>query len=337
MDDRALILEWLSWMEHNRGRQPGTVNKYLRYLELLSVHLARENKSLLTAERDDIEAFTGIEAHRRGMAPRSRRPVVVAVRGFYAWALRSGLVGTDPSGSVPYPKAGRRLPRGMDLKNAERILMAPDLESFLGVRDAAILSVFIGCGLRLTGVSNLNQSDLVFVDDVDGKGERLVIRLREKGDNERFVPAPHETRLLVRAYLGHEELERIDRTLPDGDQVLFVSTMDRTVPPHEYYGERRRISTRSIAEMVEKYGEQVGIPRDQCHPHALRHLYGTELGEEDVHILKMQALLGHSNPNTTKDYVRVAMRSLAKEVDRANPLGKIKTPVSELARVLRAG
>ncbi|MBA1333255.1 recombinase XerD, partial [Candidatus Endoriftia persephone str. Guaymas] len=164
--------------------------------------------------------------------------------------------------------------------------------------------------------------------------ERLIIRVMEKGDHQRFVPAPHETRLLIRAYLGHEELARIDRMLPDGDQVLFVSTKDMKTPPHEYYGEARRISTRSVGEMVVKYGDQAGIPRDQCHPHALRHLYGTELTEDDVQLLKIQALMGHKDPKTTKDYVHVALRTLAKAVDQANPLSKMELPVTKLARHL---
>ncbi|EGW52997.1 tyrosine-type recombinase/integrase [Candidatus Endoriftia persephonae] len=329
-----LITRWLTWKEHNEGRQPGTVNKYFRYLEGLAAWLQQEHEmGLLDADRAQLEAFCGLEAHKRGLRPGSRRPTVAAVKGFYAWALKQGLLFEDPAVTVPYPKSGRRLPKGMDLVHGERLMLQPDLDTFLGVRDAAILSVFIGCGLRLSGVCRLNESDLVWAADDRGM-ERLIIRVREKGDHQRFVPAPHETRLLIRAYLGHEELARIDRMLPDGDQVLFVSTKDMKTPPHEYYGEARRISTRSVGEMVEKYGDQAGIPRDQCHPHALRHLYGTELTEDDVQLLKIQALMGHKDPKTTKDYVHVALRTLAKAVDQANPLSKMELPVTKLARHL---
>lgn len=333
-NEHQVILDWLSWKEHNEGRQPGTVNKYLRYLEELSAWLAKEKQGcrLIDASKADLEEFTGLEAHRRGITPVSRRPLVSAIKGFYSWAIKQGLMFEDPAAALPYPRAGKRLPKGMDLRNAERLMMAPDIDTFLGVRDAAILAVFIGCGLRLSGLVRLNLSDLIWVDD--SGMERLVIRVREKGDKERFMPAPHETRLLLRAYLNQQELKEIDRHLPNGDQVLFVSVNDRAIPPHEYYGEARRISTRSVAEMVEKYGEQCGIPRNQCSPHKLRHLFGTELIESDVNMFKAQALMGHSDPKTTKDYVHVAMRSLAVEIDRANPLSKMKLPVTELAKHL---
>jgi len=332
-DEKQLILKWLEWKEHNEGRMPGTVNKYLRYLEDLMDWLEKEKTiRLIDAGRQELEEYTGIEAHRRGITPISRRPLVSAIKGFFAWALEKGLVFEDPAARLPYPRAGRRLPKGIELRNAERLMLAPDMDTFLGVRDAAILAVFIGCGLRLSGLVRLNQSDLIWVND-DGI-ERLVIRVREKGDKERFMPAPHETRLLLRAYLNHQELKPIDRKLPNGDQVLFISVNDRATPPHEYYGEARRISTRSVAEMIEKYGDQCGIPRNQCSPHKLRHLFGTELIESDVNMFKAQALMGHSDPKTTKDYIHVAMRSLAQEIDRANPLSKMDLPVTELARHL---
>ena len=332
MTDLDLVLKWLEFQQHNRGRQSGTATKYLAYMQRLITYLAP--KGLLQADREDLEAFTGPEAHKAGMQSRSRRPLVAAVRGFYGWARAMDLVRLDPSIALPYPKVARKLPKGMDLGNAEKLLLQPDLETFIGVRDAAILGVFMGCGLRVSGLVNLNESNLIWVRDPETDGERLVIRAVEKGGKERYIPAPHEVRLMIRMYLGHPDLEAIDRRLPDGDQVLFVSTACRTIPEHEYFGEARRIATRSVDDMLKKYGEQAGIPRDQCSPHKLRHLFGTEMVEEDVQILKVQALMGHSDPKTTNDYVHVALRSLSKVVDKANPLAKMKTPVTELAKQL---
>jgi len=332
-ENHELIIAWLRWKEHNQGRSPGTVNKYLRYLEALADWLETdESMDLLNAGHAELEHFCGIIAHKRGITPRSRRPLVAAVKGFYAWAHNQGLISEDPAERIPYPRAGKRLPKGMDLCNAEKLMCAPDLDTFLGVRDAAILAVFIGCGMRLAGVCRLNESDLIWVND-DGQ-ERLIIRAREKGDNQRFIPAPAETRLAIRMYLGHDDLRQVDRTLPDADQVLFISTMDRNTPPHEYYGEARRISQRSVSEMLEKYAEATGVPRNQAHPHALRHLYGTELTESDIQLFKIQALMGHKDAKTTQEYVHVALRSLSKAVDKANPLSKMRTPISDLAEAL---
>ena len=83
--------------------------------------------------------------------------------------------------------------------------------------------------------------------------------------------------------------------LPNGDKVLFVSTMNRTVTPDQYHGERRRLNRRAVLQMMKKYGKRAGIPEDQVHPHAMRHLFGTELAEDGVDIIARQRLLGQEH------------------------------------------
>ena len=329
----AEILErWTTYLRHNRGRSKGTVGKYRRYLEELDQWLDPSGGQLLDVSRQQLEAFTGQVLHSRGVAPRWR-PYIAAIRTFYQWARSNDLVMEDPSRHLVYPNTGRKLPKGMTLANAERLLLQPDLGTFKGVRDSAILHLFMGAGLRLAGLAALNEQDLLFTDWQDR--EHLVLRVIEKGDKERYIPVPHEARLMIRAYLGHPELAAINRELPDGNRVLFVSIGNHNVPQHEYCGENRRLGHWSIQDMLKTYADKAGIPRDQAHPHALRHLYGTELAEDDVHILKMQALMGHARAEDTKAYAHVALRSLAKAVATANPLAKINSPASDLARRLK--
>lgn len=333
MDESSELIErYLGWLNHNRGRTDATIYKYRKYLAWLLEFLSARECALREATLELLEEFTGIEAHRRQLSPRARRPVIAAVRGFYAWLHHRKLLEENPATALPYPRAGLRLPAGMSLKHAEALMMQCDIDTFLGIRDLAILSVFIGCGLRVTGLVNLNKSSLLHVEH-EGC-EHLIIKVKEKGKRERLVPAPHECRILLRIYQGHKELEPIDRSLPDGDQVLFVSTNNRNVSPADYYGEARRISARSVHEMIVAYGAKAGIPRAQCHPHALRHLYGTELAEDDVNILSSQALLGHADPKTTQIYAKVAMKKLIEVVNKSSPLRKMKTPITDLVREL---
>src|SRR3546814_12410533 len=98
----------------------------------------------------------------------------------------------------------------MPLRDAEKILAEPDLDTLKGVRDLAILAVLVGCGPRVAGVVGINERDLIFTHN-DAGIEELTIILREKGQHQRPVPAPDETRLELRAYLGHPALEHIDR------------------------------------------------------------------------------------------------------------------------------
>lgn len=327
-----LVEDWLKYKQHNEGKSEGTVIKYRGILEKLTRWASDHKKDLLQLDTSDLEEFTGLFAHKEGMTPRTRRPMVAAVRGFYAWLSEKRVISGNPAAALPYPTAGKKLPIPMQLGSAEQLLMQPDMDTFKGVRDLAILSVLIGCGLRVSGVVGLNESSLIFYDDLGH--ENLAIKTLEKGKKERLVPAPHETRLMLRAYLGHPELRHIDRSLPDGDRVLFVSLRNRMVPEHEYYGEARRIAACSIGSMIVEYGERAGIPRSELRPHAARHLLGTELTEDDTNTLTVQAIMGHEDANSSAIYTHLAMRKLNKTIQKSNPLRKIRTPVSDLARKL---
>lgn len=333
MTDTDLIDAWLAHLQHNKGRADATATKYRLNLTRLSTWLAASGRSLVTADREALEEYTGLQAHKDGLTRRSRRPVVAAVRGFYAWARKQRLVATDPAAGLDYPKAGKRLPVPMGLQHVEKLLLQPDIETFMGLRDAAILSVLVGCGLRISGLCGLNESSLTFVHH-EGE-DNLVLKVKEKGAVERLVPAPAEVRLLLRAYLNHPDLQGVDRTLEDGDKVLFISLRNRTVPAHEYVGEQRRISTRSVNDMIETYGKRAGIPRNELHAHALRHTYGTQMAEGDEDIRVIQALLGHADITTTTIYTQLAMKKLMQVVDRSNPFRDIRTPITDLVRELR--
>lgn len=325
MQQADVIEAFSNYLLHNRGRSQVTARKYCAYLERLQKSI---DKSILLATREEIDFFSGVQSHKAGLSPRSRRQMVAALRGFFAWAKKSSLVSYNPAVDLPYPRAGQKLPIPISLKHAERILMEPDLDTFIGVRDAAIIALLMGCGPRISGLCALNESDLAF-DQIDG-ADWLVIRLCEKGKKERLVPVPHEARLLLLAYLGHPELAEIDRLLPNGDRVLFVGTRNRSIQPHEYFGEARRLHARSVNDMIERYAKRAGVPRVMAHPHAFRHLYGTELAEHGAENYQIQTLLGQVDERSSLIYVHLATRTLAKLVERANPLRSINTPASGL-------
>ena len=318
--------EFLLHKSANDGCQDRTITAYRDTLERFEEWL--NGKDPLNLTQDELMVFTGPYLHKKGLKAVSRKPHISCLREFYTYAAALRLVPSNLSDGLSYPKTGRPLPRVLTLANAEKLMWQPAFSTFEGVRDAAIISVLIGCGLRISGVAALNRSNLITAID---RGEpRLMIRTTEKGDKTRQLPIPREAEMLIRVYLEHPDLHSIDTLLPDGDHVLFVTTGNRNCPAYLYHGERRRFSTRGLRKMMRKHGEDAGIDPAQLHPHALRHLYGTELIESDVSQSITQDLLGHADPKSTKIYVHLATRKLFHEVDRANPLSKIKSPVSDL-------
>lgn len=329
-----LVERFLSFKLHNMGRSGRTVEVYRLALNRLEEFLAETGLPWNAAKHDDLVLFTGVWLHRHGLKdPLSRRPHISAVREFYKWAQQTGLLSSSPAQYVPYPDAGRRLPAVMTMASAEKLMWAPDFATFEGVRDGAMIAVLIGCGLRVSGLVGLNESHVI-TEAIEGR-PRLVLKVKEKGNRERKMPVPEQADLLLRLYMEHPALDEIDRTLLDGDKVLFVNTRNRSVPAHEYHGEARRLSRRSVREMIQKYGKQAGIPEDTLHPHAMRHLFGTELAEDDVDLLVRQKLMGHQKASTTEVYTHLALRKLTRMTDQANPLAKMRTPASDLLARLK--
>ena len=333
MSDDQVVEGYLAFLAGARGRRPRTLEAYEACLARLREFMA--GKPLLQASALELEAFAGIWLHKRGVVAASRKPYVSAVRGFYAWAAKRGLASSDAAVDLQHPKIAKPLPEALSLANAERLMFAPDLGTFLGLRDAAMLSLLIGCGLRVSGLVNLNEGS-VRPSEIAGK-PRLVLKVTEKGDKSRVLPIPREAEMLLRVYLEHEELAGYDRDVKvDGrvDKVLFVNARNTRCSVENWRGEAVRMGRKSVWRMVQKHGKSVGVPEVELHPHAMRHLFGTELGEDKVDLIMRQQLLGHADPKSTAIYDQMAVRRTAATIDNSGPLAKIKSPASELLRRL---
>jgi site-specific recombinase XerD len=147
--------------------------------------------------------------------------------------------------------------------------------------------------------------------------------------------------MLLRVYLGHEELEAIDREILDRrshpDKVLFVSVRSTLLDASQHRGEKRRLTRKAVHDLIQRYGKRLGLPSSELHPHAMRHLFGTELTEENVPSLAVADLMGHADVKSTDVYVHLAVRRKADLIDKHGPLGRINTPVRDLLKRLPPG
>ena len=327
------ITDWLDFKIGSQGRSLSTIVKYRSYIERLVKYLSAQGRDVYTATEDDLVDFTGLHCHKAGLAPASRKAVVAAVRGFYEFLYKTKQIKFNVGDDLIYPSIGRRVPIAMQLQNSELLLMQPDISSLVGLRDAALIALLIGCGMRVSGLCSLNESNIFAFGS--GKEQRYGLRVKEKGGHERVLPLPHEAYILLASYLGHPDLQTIDRTLANGDQVVFVSFRNRHIAVHEYRGEHRRLSKNGVNQVIKKHAEAAGIPMNEAHAHAIRHLLGAEMAENDATLLDMQAQLGHADPKATAIYVQIAIRKRTAMIDKANPLSKIQTPVSPLVRELK--
>jgi integrase/recombinase XerD len=333
--DQEAIDAWLSWLSTSRGRSDRTIEAYTLAMTRLKEFLGEHGVAILDADQQLLEHFSGLWLHHKGIVARSRVPYISALRNFYNYARLRGMARANPARDLVHPKTGTKLPHVMTLANAERLMWAPDMSTFKGVRDALILSLLAGCGLRVSGLVGLNESG-IRPTDIGGK-PRLAVKVSEKGHRERWTPVPREADMLLRVYLEHEDLKAIDRTITvDGrpDKALIVSVRSTKPRLHLEPGEQRRLTRKAVHQMIQFYGRRLGLPIEQLHPHALRHLFGTELAEDDVPTTSTADLMGHKDIKSTSIYTQLALRKKTALIDEHAPLAKMKTPVSELLKRL---
>ncbi len=218
-------------------------------------------------------------------------------RQFFGMLLEEGLVPADPARLVEAPRVARRLPSTLSEAQVVAILASPDLQGPLGLRDAAMVELLYGAGLRVSELVGLPRSAVHL-----GAG---TVRVRGKGGTERVVPMGEAALALLRRYLDEV------RPLHDSSGkalALFLS-------------ERGRGMTRqNLFVRLRRYAALAGVP--DVHPHQLRHAFATHLLAHGADLRAVQALLGHADIRTTQIYTHVATDRLAQIHAAAHPRGR---------------
>jgi integrase/recombinase XerD len=234
--------------------------------------------------------------HGKGtLSPATQRAYLDAVRGFFAWLGRRGVILENPARGLPSPKVVRLPRRVLSEAEARRLVNAPSPWTVFGLRDRAILETLYGTGIRRGECVRLD------VTDVD-LGQGLLVVRSGKGKKDRLVPIAGRAALALDRYLRESRLELVKDSR---ETALFLSK----------YG--RRPSPDRVNALVRKYARAAGL--ESVFPHALRHSFATHLLKEKASIRHVQELLGHKSLHATAVYTRVGVRDLREVLERAHP------------------
>jgi integrase/recombinase XerC len=241
-------------------------------------------------------------ATKRGDARSTIARRTAAARGFFAWALETGLTTTDPSLRLVAPKRGRTLPHvaaadavGDLLDQLARTAAEGDP---IALRDHALLEMLYGSGIRVSELCGLD------LDDIDH--DRRTARVTGKGSKERVVP------------FGAPAAAALDAYLVRGRPVLSARRDDGSALRAIFLGARgARLGPRATYEVVSRVlGPVVG---SAVGPHALRHSAATHLLDGGADLRTVQELLGHASLGTTQIYTHVSSERLAATYRLAHP------------------
>jgi integrase/recombinase XerC len=209
---------------------------------------------------------------------------LAAVRSWCRFLCVRGAIDRNPADGLRGPRLEKRLPHFLPTQDVSKLVAAP-IATPLGCRDRAMLEALYSAGLRVSELVGLNLDDL---DLDDG-----LVTVRGKGKRERLALLGDPARKAIRGWLEERA------TLLNGreDAALFLNRFGR------------RLTTRSVARLLEKYIAQTGIDR-RSSPHTLRHSFATHLLESGVDLFTLKALMGHESLGTTARYLHVSRRLL---------------------------
>lgn len=278
-----------------RRLSPRTVDAYRQDLEALTEFLQRSGTDLRGATYRLLRRWLA-HLSTRGFARSTIARRAAAVRSFYRFAARRGLVEHNPASLLISPKLGTRLPSVLKSSEAASLVEAPFADDAWAARDRTLLELLYGCGLRVSEACGLD------IDDVDLRRGR--VRVLGKGGKEREVPMGEAASDALSAYV------RESRGLaPEGQA-------DPAALFRNHRG--RRLSSRDARSVVEKYRRMVLSGR-KVSPHTLRHSFATHLMEGGADIRSVQELLGHASLSSTQRYTHVSRGRLFGAYRQSHP------------------
>jgi integrase/recombinase XerD len=276
-----------------KGLSRRTLDAYRLDLAAYAEHLARRGVDEIGGARpDDVTEFLRGQRERgRAASTVSRR--LSAVRGLHRFAIGAGAAGTDPTREVAGPRRLRRLPGALSVADVERLLASPRGSEPLALRDRALLEFAYATGLRAAEAMGVDLADL--------DAEPGLLRVRGKGDVERWVPVGRVAERAVEAWVrdGRPALVRDRR-----ETALFVNQRGR------------RLSRMGFWLVIRRHARAAGLVR-KVSPHTLRHSFATHLLEGGADLRVVQELLGHADLSTTQVYTKVDTTYLS-EVHRTH-------------------
>ncbi len=303
--DRAKLFvdAFLAWMEVQKGASPATLKAYGSDLAQLAEFLRGQDADLgrpETVTRRHVQAYLAW-LFRQGEAKSSMARKLAAVRSFFRFQQRNGVVTENVAAQVRNPRQEKRHPRALNVDETFALLDAEhgqagaeSAESArLLCRDLALAELLYGSGLRISEALGLD------IDDVQLSSR--VLRVMGKGSRERLAPLSDTSCESLRAWLDERPL----LALPD-EQALFVGSRGS------------RLNRREAARIVERLCRRAGLDFTVS-PHSLRHSFATHLLSAGADLRSVQELLGHRRLTTTQRYTQVSLEHLMEAYDKAHP------------------
>ena len=294
----SAVAQFLRFLDVERNASQLTIKSYREDLTSLTQYLTDAySRTPKPGELTPLDLRGYVSAlHEAGYAKSSIARRLASLRTFFKFAQREGWADSNPAKPLRNPRPDRKLPHFLTSDEIGKLLEAPPREDSMGRRDRAILETMYSAGLRVSELVGINQGDF--------NQEEALIRVRGKGRKERLAPVGSYALKAVQTWLV---VRQVSPKEPKGGLApVFTNKFGR------------RLTTRSVGRMLEKYLKVTGLDL-RTSPHTLRHSFATHLLDRGADIRSVQELLGHKSLVTTQIYTHVSTAGLRAAYERAHP------------------
>ena len=292
----TFVEAFLDNLRYERALSQATIDGYQGDLEAFESFFKALDNGLTWDNIDrDVAREWVVHLMEKGQKPTSVKRRLSALRSFYKFLLRRGLVQHDPVHNITSPKAERPLPAFIREDDMARLLDSEDTfdSTFEGIRDRLIITMFYETGIRLSELTGLRLCDV--------NTSAQTIKVRGKGNKERIVPFGEALLHLINIYADAREGQ------PGADgELLFLSR----------HGQRMRPQV--VRKMIKAKLALVTDQRKRS-PHVLRHSFATAMLNHDAHLESVKELLGHEKLSTTEIYTHTSLEELRRVYNDAHP------------------
>jgi integrase/recombinase XerC len=269
-----------------------TVTAYRADLEQLNTfvtdHFESDDVNPKRIDTITLRLFLG-ELADAELRPRSIARKTTAIRSFFQYLLKKGVIEENPARSLKTPKIPRDLPDVVDASDMKDVFDAIPDDDENSLRDRAMLELFYSTGIRLSELVSLQR------DSIDWNG--MTIRVLGKGNRERIIP------------FGKTAQKAL---------MSFIAATGSVTPSVFVNKNGRPISRRTVQRVVEKYISMASEVKKQS-PHVIRHSFATHLLDRGADLRAVQELLGHKNLSTTQIYTHVSVERLKRIYQEKHP------------------
>lgn len=294
------VLDFLAYLEFERGLSRNTLEAYRTDLLQLGQHLREHGVDVLDATHGDLAGFLDALAAGSGDRPPARPATLqrkaACLRSFYRHLRRESVIEHDPTADLRAPRKGQKLPKVLSRGDVDRLLRAPKGTDPAALRDRALLELMYACGLRASEAIDLELADIDL--------QAGILRARGKGSKERLVPVGRQAIAAVAAYLRQ------------GRPLMTIGTPEDR---HLFVNRRGTGLTRQgLYKIVQRHARAVGL-EERMSPHTLRHTFATHLLAGGCDLRAVQEMLGHADIATTQIYTHLSAERLKDVYFHAHP------------------